>query len=164
METPLNHITSERDFNQVFDRYFTALLYFAEKIIHSQFDANDMVMLAFESLWEKRDGFTSEEKIKAFLYIAVKNRCRNYLRLRRTFAEVPDEIAEEKRLDNMIMEADLIRNVYNNIAKLPPRTKEVMIYTAQGYTSGEIGKHLGITGSTVTTYRQRAMQLLKQKT
>lgn len=46
------------------------------------------------------------------------------------------------------------------LAKLTERELEVLGYTAEGYSSGEIGKKLFISPKTVDTYRSRIMEKL----
>ena len=47
------------------------------------------------------------------------------------------------------------------LEKLTEREREVLGYTAEGYSSAEIGKKLFISPKTVDTYRSRIMEKLK---
>ncbi len=46
------------------------------------------------------------------------------------------------------------------LSTLSDREREVLLWTARGYSSREIGEKLSISGKTVDTYRQRLMQKL----
>jgi len=47
------------------------------------------------------------------------------------------------------------------LAQLSEREREVLLYTAEGYSSSEIGEKLFISPKTVDTYRSRIMEKLK---
>jgi DNA-binding NarL/FixJ family response regulator len=49
------------------------------------------------------------------------------------------------------------------LALLSPREREVLRFTAEGFSSTEIGERLGLSHKTVETYRQRLMDKLEMR-
>jgi RNA polymerase sigma-70 factor (ECF subfamily) len=71
------------NFRAVFDRYYPSLCYFAEKLVQDNPAAEDIVEDVFLRLWQKEPDFDKHKNIKAVLYIAVKNACLDFIKMRR---------------------------------------------------------------------------------
>src|SRR5690349_24963911 len=78
------HKGNSRAFDLLFDMFFPALCYFANKLIEDRQESEDIVLDTFQKLWARREHFETMPNIKAFLYITVRNTCLNYLRYRET--------------------------------------------------------------------------------
>src|SRR5690606_26417589 len=70
----------EKAFAHFFDLHYKPLCYFALTITQDQQQGEDLVSECFLRLWNHRATFHTPSNIKAFLYIACKNACLNYLR------------------------------------------------------------------------------------
>jgi RNA polymerase sigma-70 factor (ECF subfamily) len=152
----------------LFDEYYTALHYFAFRLIENNEEAEDIVLDIFGKLWTRRENFESLVNIKAFLYIATRNTCFNYLHQKRRHAGYKKDLAyladmsNEERSEQLKIEAELLRNIHTAIEKLPDRCRIVFELTYfEGLKTDEIAKKLNITISTVTSQRHRAIQLLR---
>lgn len=97
-------------FKVFFFQYYPELFSFALLLVHDKPAAQKVSMDAFFLCWERRASFTSDQKIKAFIYLGVRNNAMDYLRERsdpnRTTAinlnsDPPSDLP-----------ADIIRDVY----------------------------------------------------
>lgn len=163
------HKGNSRAFDLLFDMFFPALCYFANKLIDERQEAEDIVLDTFQKLWARREHFESMPNVKAFLYITVRNTCLNYLRHRDTqrrrtremlkgLPERFEEDAEQHRI-----RAEVLRNIYNEIEKLPTKCREVFeLSYFEDLKTHEVAERLHITESTVRNQKARALQLLRQ--
>lgn len=67
-------------FKVFFFQYFPDLFTFAQSIVHKPVLAHKVSIDAFFLCWQRREDLTSDEKIRAFLYLAVRNNCMDHLR------------------------------------------------------------------------------------
>src|SRR5258708_7882594 len=154
----------------LFDTHYTPLLYFAEKIIADQDEAEDIIIQAFNKFWSMRENFASTVPIKAFLYITTKNNCLNFLKYRQRQKEGKKEYTshllsanQAEETERLVIESDFLNKVYLEVPHLPDKCKQIFLLTYfEGLRAGEIAERLNITVSTVTTQRSRAIKYLKQ--
>jgi DNA-directed RNA polymerase specialized sigma24 family protein len=67
-------------FKVFFFEYYSELFSFAQMLLQRRGIARKVTMDAFFLLWDRRTDFDSAKKIKAFLYLAVRNKCIQQLR------------------------------------------------------------------------------------
>ena len=84
MQTELDLVIALRQGNQeaykkLHDQLYDSIYYFASGLIGSKFDANDIATEVFLRLWTLRCNFDTFQNLKAFLYLATRNACLNYL-------------------------------------------------------------------------------------
>jgi len=158
-----------RVFDYLFNEYYTQLQYFAERLVSSREEAQDIVITVFRKFWNIRDNFQTSNNIKAFLYITIRNQCLDFLRYRQRLNEVKKEYEshllsadELKQSEHLIIESDLINKIYKEVQKLPNRCREIFILTYfKGLKTKEIASALKISESAVTTQRSLAIKYLK---
>jgi RNA polymerase sigma-70 factor (family 1) len=158
-----------RVFDYLFNEYYTQLQYFAERLVGSREEAQDIVITVFRKFWNIRDNFQTSNNIKAFLYITIRNQSLDFLRYRQRLNEVKKEYEshllsadELQQTDSLIIETDLINKIYQEVQKLPNRCRQIFILTYfKGLKTKEIANVLQISESTVTTQRSLAIKYLK---
>jgi len=159
----------DRVFNDLYEQFAAPLYYFCTSLTQDSEESKDIVSTTFNTLWNLRNNFDSLANIKAFLYITARNRCFDFLRYRHRQAEGKKEITshlistdQQEDVERLIIESDFLNRVYTEIQHLPPQCKEIFILTYfNELTSGEIANKLGISVSTVTTQRSRAIKFLR---
>ena len=67
-------------FKVFFFEYYDELGSFAQLLLQDHAMARRVTIHAFFLLWERRKDFDSAKKIKAFLYLAVRNQCMQQLK------------------------------------------------------------------------------------
>jgi DNA-directed RNA polymerase specialized sigma24 family protein len=67
-------------FKVFFFEYYSELFSFSQMLVQHPALARRMTIEAFFLLWDKCADFDSAKKIKAFLYLAVRNKCIQQLR------------------------------------------------------------------------------------
>ncbi len=159
----------EKGYDFFFRQYFSALSFFANKILKNESDAKDVVQDCFVKLWSGQATLKKPSAIKSFLYTTVHNASLNFLRDKkgadRREAEIQQDagIADENWLDQVI-QAEMIREIYAHIHSLPPRMQEVFRkYYLEGKNCNEIAGDLQTSPATVRKQRARALTLLREK-
>ncbi|HXB07132.1 MAG TPA: sigma factor [Puia sp.] len=62
-------------FKLFFFQYYPELFSFSQMLLQQPAPARKVAMEAFFLLWTRRKEFDSAKKIKAFLYLAIRNKC-----------------------------------------------------------------------------------------
>lgn len=155
-------------FSSFFHLYYRPLCYFAQQLVNSQQDGEDLVKDTFLKLWQKHTDFDTPQNIKAFLYITTRNACLNFLRhmqvkesSRKELMYIEASKGEELVLNQMIR-AELMQEIYSEIEKLPERRRDVfkMAYL-EGLKNEEIAVQMNIAIHTVKEHKGKALYSLR---
>jgi RNA polymerase sigma-70 factor (ECF subfamily) len=160
----------QKEFEKVFNGYFTQLLYFAVKMTDNFPESEDIVMVSFEKLYERCYAFDTQSSIKAFLFITVKNRCLNYLKKRKRWFKYTREAIrktpKEKEAEALLQlpYKELTKKFLNAIESLPPDCKLIYkLWFFEDMTVKEIAKKLGKKTGTILSQRTRARRLIRER-
>lgn len=160
---------TEKGLNRVFKLYHRPLLYFALQLVKKQEIAEEVVADVFIKIWQRRNDFEDVNKIKAFLYIAVKNGCLNYLRSSYAQREMSpiDEWQDLQCQDldvlRKIVKTELIKSIYDEMYSLPEKQREVFLLSfIEDLEVEDISKRLGMSVSAVYANKSRALASLRK--
>lgn len=156
------------DFENCFRKLYPTLCIFAYRCLNDHKQSEDVVQDAFIKLWEKYASFDQFYKVKAFLYITVRNSAFNLMQ----HARVADKygmlmFGESDHLDadleSAIIDSETNRLLYQAIETLPHQTKRVIILSLEEKSIREIAEELQISVETVKTLKKRAYKNLREK-
>ena len=155
----------EKAFKSVFDLFNKRLLYLATEIVLDTAVAEDIVQEAFVKLWCRRERFADLLSIKAFLYLCVKNSCRNaykHTKVVDKYISRQGNQIEEQFIESKIIETEVFNGLYDAIEKLPNGCKDVIYlgYFAE-MSNQEVADALDISINTVKTQKLRALRSLR---
>ena len=153
--------------NRIYLLYFRSLCFFANRIVDNQLEAEDIVAESFIKLWHKYNEFETLTNIKAFLFIATKNSCLNYIKKIEHQTSIHEQLQRESvpfEEDTYFaeIEAEMLQQLYTEIERLPRKCKNIfkLIYL-EGLKTDEIAQRLEISNKTVLNQKLRAIQLLR---
>jgi RNA polymerase sigma-70 factor (ECF subfamily) len=148
--------------SDAYARYGPALLRKAERVLHSQDDAMDVVHQLFTDLLSKP---TTNLELP-YLYRAVTNRCLNLIRDRKNRArllEARDVEGESyrTRIESVVIDHDLLLRL---IAQLDRRSQEIVVYHfVDDMSQDEVAAMMGISRRAVVKrlgkIRERARRI-----
>jgi len=149
--------------------YYKPLLYFVMQYVKDITVSEDIVAETFVKIWEYRIRFNNLESIRSFLYITAKNSALNQIRRPSNKKEhinltaIEDRIFEDSDVLNNIIRTELLKNIFDEVIKLPVKQQEVfrLIYI-EDKTIAEICILLDMTENAVYTNRSRAITSLKK--
>ena len=162
----LKKLYSEESFEEVFRLFYAPLCGFANKLINSKDEAEDIVQEVLSNIWEQESTFENIAIFRSYLYKAVRNKCANYLRansVRFKYAEqYKEEEAEENILNQMIKE-EVYRQLMLSLEELPEQRRRIYLMYLEGVKGTEIAESLDLSIETVRTQIKRAKKTLKEK-
>jgi len=162
------HKGDEKGLKAAFHLYNRPLMYFAMQYVKKQEVAEEVVSDVFIKLWENRNRFENLNKLRAFLYISVKNASLNHVRtaeykLHKLPIDAYEElIFEDADILRKIITSELVKKIHDEMQKLPEKQQQVFLLTfIKDFSPEEIGDKLGISLSAVYANKSRAIATLR---
>ena len=138
----------------------------AEKMLHSEADAEDMVQDTVLELWERRDQLQHVLNLNAYAMQTVKNRCISFLRKHRDIATDDIRVFDNIVNEEVIAEAALIEEraaqLDSMMERLPDiQRKAVTMRYIENTSHEEMQQRLGMSSTHVYATLSRAVSSLK---
>ena len=150
---------------ELYLRYADKMFRTAFRYIHSQADAEDVLVISFTKVFTKMQGFVYQGKnsLEAWIRKIVINESLMWLRQRHNFHLT-------KTIDAVMTEPDLSafskldeEDIYQCITRLPTGYRTVFnLFIIEGYSHQEIASQLGISENTSRSQLFKAKALLRK--
>lgn len=158
-----------RAFTTIYNIYYPRLFNFVKHLMSDRQEAQDITAETFVKLWRLHPNFSSQEKIRAFLFVTARNACYDALKNNARETNQQKELIIHQLLpetDNVILreeiKADVLDYIYSEIEKLPQQCKAVFTLSyLEGRKNNEIAELLQITDKTVRNQKVLAKKLLR---
>lgn len=151
------------------DTYYNSLVYFSLSIIQDQQQAEDIALDSLVKLWQVPTRFESIGKLRSYLFTIVRNASLNYLKHLQVRERSEQELSRteastDSRQETLLVESDLMRLVYQEVARLPESYRQVveMLYM-EDLSSAEAANRLGISMENLRQRKGRAIKELKSE-
>jgi RNA polymerase sigma-70 factor (family 1) len=158
----------ERGFDQLFRHFYLHLVSFAVDLVKVRPVAEEIVSDVFVKVWQKKADILLIEKLKIFLFVAVRNQCYNYLRKHSLWNVTvsPDNVAILSNAYNPEEDMafrELQHRLNQAVEQLPDQCKQVFkLVKEDGLKYKEVAVILGISPRTVETQLFRAVKKLRK--
>lgn len=163
-------------FEDLFKEHYVSLLRYCNSYIKDEFVAKDIVQDSFKILWEKREVWCFNPKVRNILFTIVRNNSINYLKHKK----VEFKYASAYRKDYIHAELNLQAIEYDGsdyliakevhiciesaIEELPDRCKQILkLSRKEEMKNKEIAKELSISIKTVETQMTKALKYLRDR-
>lgn len=156
-------------FTEIFNRYSQVLYAHAYNKLRGESDARDVLQEMFMNFWDKRGSLEEGNNLSGYLFIALRNTIFNLIRNKarvNIYAETFSKTNADSGIytDTLIREKQFAAMIEEEIAKLPPRMREVFeLRRKQNLSNKEVAVRLGITESTSADQMKKAVRILKSK-
>ncbi|WP_028666188.1 RNA polymerase sigma factor [Runella zeae] len=158
----------EQSFRLLYERYFACVYRTANKYLHSENLAQDVVQEVFTKIWLNRTSLTDIQNLESYLVVMTKNHTfrelkkiafeqhqqqtyLSQLELDTNFTEVT---LDSQQLDELLLEA---------VEQLPPQQKTVFILgKMQNMSHEDIAHHLNLSQGTVKNHMVRALKFVRK--
>lgn len=161
----------ESTFKQYYELNISALIRFAQRFVPEEI-AEDIVQDVFLSAWENNERHNGLPP-RSFLYVAVKNKCLNYLKRQQiNDAYIDTTLLDIKVLmldyydssEKSIIDKEELQEVYRQIELLPDKCRQIfrMSYYEEKKNI-EIAEELGISIRTVEHQLYLGLKTLRDK-
>jgi RNA polymerase sigma-70 factor (ECF subfamily) len=152
-------------FVRLIDRESPRLLRFAQGVLGSLEEAEDVVQESLISLWENAGTWRPEARIGTWLHRVCYNRAIDRLRRRQPLAELgdADEFADASPLaETMLVRDETIRSVRDAVERLPLRQRSaVLLFHFQDLTQSQAAEILDVSESAFESLLARARRQLR---
>lgn len=163
----LSKNNDEKAFRTLFDRYFTQLSVYANRIVEDEDTAVDIVQSLFVRIYEQRHDLKISSP-RSFLYQSVHNHCLNELKHRKVHTNYtkfasPSFETSTNNVDDLIRQSELEARLAHAINQLPPQCRRIFEMSRFDYIcNADIAEQLGISKRTVETQITKALQILRK--
>ena len=158
----------EKSYKELFILMHGKLVHFANSILKSNEDAEEVVSDFFIGIWLKRGNLRSLEKPNLYFYVGVKNASINKLRLNQRQHMPPLEQWATKlesvffNPDELLFSKEFTQKIMACVNELPPKCKVIFkLIKEEGFKYAEVAQLLEISVKTVETQMAIAMRKLK---
>lgn len=156
-------MSTNTDFETVYVQYYARMKRFAVQYVLREEDAENLVQDIFTELWERFPTLSSHDNLFAYLLLAIKNKCIDFLRRQTVMQKAADAARLEYELElaanydalhaigNVhLSEKELDELLHRALDKLPGRCREIFIKNKlEGMKQKAIADELGISVNTV---------------
>lgn len=156
----------EKALGMVVDRYYTSLCIYSAGITGNPQESEDIVQELLVNMWEKKL-FRNISSLKTYLYIAVRNRSVESVKLSRSYEcleSVEAEIIGEMDEDFLGEDYDgRVRDLYESFSRLSPNEYKVLMkIIVESCRYRDVADELGVSVNTVKEYMKRAMRKMRR--
>jgi len=152
-------------FERLYAIFYTPMRVYAEMIVHSAYDSEEIVNDVFLTVWRRKENIQISSSIRSYIATAVRNRCLDFLR---TYtSQLPLDNYETLLLispeeDNLDIE--IINNlIAEAVESMPEKRKEVFVKSRfEEKSDKEIAKEMNISVKTVEAHKTFALKTLKE--
>jgi RNA polymerase sigma-70 factor (ECF subfamily) len=140
---------------------------FAFHYLSDKNECEDIVQDVFITFWEQKKVFPNLTSVKAYFYTSIRNMCLNQIKHDRVkqkyFQESQYKIESTEFFWEAVIRKEANGIIYDEINKLPPMEKKVLLLSLKEYSNEQIADELNIKLNTVKTHKSRAYQVLRKK-
>lgn len=153
----------EHAFKYLFDLYFVPLCRYAHLYLTDAQEEEELVLDIYMHLWEHSAQINLTLSLKAYLFQAVRNRCLNFLRDKKSTLSLDEagDIANNETTSTLEME-ELTFLIQEAICALPDKCQQVFRLSREGNkTNQEIADELNISVKTVEAQITKSLKRIK---
>ena len=154
----------EYAFKEIYRDFFASQVLFAQKILKGKqsSESEDIVQEVFLKIWRNEPKFKNEIAFKAYLFIANRNGCIDFLRKKRPRHDSIEYAANIEEEANEALKEEAFRLLDKAIATLAPQSQNIIKLSMEGNTIPEIAERLSISVNTVKTLKSRSYKILRE--
>lgn len=149
-----------REFEIFFRKWYMPLGMYAMRIVGDADDAEDLVENTFVKAWQTIQDGKELDNFKSYMYLLVRNECIDFLRKKKTMAdvsEIPD--VGEDSIDTSERDA----RIWKAMDELPEKCREIFLMSKRdGLSNEEIAEELDISIKTVKNQMTKAYSRLRE--
>lgn len=155
-------------YEKLFKQYYNPLLRFAYRYVNNETIAENIIHDVFLFLWNERNKLDFAVNIKTYLFNAVKNRCIDHLRRKKTenrykILNIVLDI-ETQNPETILINKEFETAIKDALNDLPEKRREIFVMNRfDRLTYSEIASILNISIKTVETQMSRSLKFLRKK-
>ena len=120
----------ENSFNLIVEKYKNNLIYFITRYVNNIEIAEDIFQDTILYILENKEKYDFKFSLKTYMYMIAKSRSINYINKNDKIQEMPEDLADEKLLEEIICKDEQKEKINNVINKLK-KDYQLVIYLTQ---------------------------------
>ena len=126
--------------------------------------AEDLTANVFVKVCAKWDTFDGNlASLSTWIYRIAQNTVIDYYRTRKVHAEIPEDLAQESRIEDSLLNNELLEELANALKQLPERDRDlVILHYYSGLTLKEAAMKLGMSYSNAKLVHNRSIAKLQR--
>ena len=120
----------ENSFNLIVEKYKNNLIYFITRYVNNIEIAEDIFQDTILYILENKEKYDFKFSLKTYMYMIAKSRSINYINKNDKIQEMPEDLADEKLLEEIICQDEQKEKIHNVINKLQ-KDYQLVIYLTQ---------------------------------
>lgn len=151
-------------FEKVYLMFFRELYTYSSMLYNkTTLSAEDIIHDTFMDLWMSKVQFDATYKIKAYIYVAIRNDFKNYIVRNKRLIAYYDSIHAEEMMSVDVFEAEVYSEMNEALKLLPEDYARVIQLFIEGYKPSEIAQKLNRTQQNIYNIKHDALNILKEK-
>ena len=153
----------EEAFNLIIKKYEKNLIYFITRYVKNVEIAEDIFQDVILYMLENKEKYDSKYSLKTYMYMIAKSRSLNYINKNQKIAEMPEDLADENLLEEIICSNERKEKIQKVINKLQ-LDYQLVIYLTQieGLSYKETAEIMEKTESQIKTLAHNSKKKLKK--
>ncbi len=159
-------IFGQKDFEELFYRWFNDLMGFVYSYLHDEEVARDIVHDVFLTLWNNRTHLDTSWSLKSYLFTLSRNYTLNYIRHQKVIAHNESGlIRDSQEFQEEIEEYETtMERLREKLACLPGKQREVLVKClVEGKMYKQVAEELNVSVNTIKTHIKRALAFLREQ-
>lgn len=153
----------EEAFNLIIKKYNKNLIYFITRYVKNVEVAEDIFQDVILYMLENKEKYDSKYSLKTYMYMIAKSRSINYINQNQKISEMPEDMADENLLEEIICSNERKEKIKNVISKLQ-LDYQLVIYLTQieGLSYKETAEIMEKTESQIKTLAHNSKKKLRK--
>ena len=152
-------------FEGLYKEYWSLLINFAGQYIDDRQTCEEIVQDLFVQLYVRGISVKLRHTLKAYLYVALRNRIFNYMRNRAVYRKHVTSAAKKKTasqndVEQSIYLKELQKSIFKSLQQMPARCSEVYLLKQEQLTVKQISQALNRPTDTVEKQLRKAKKML----
>lgn len=149
---------------EVYLKYHKELIIYALSLYRgTEISAEDVVHDVFVNICNLKTEFSSLESIKAYAYVAIKNKFKNYILHNRHIETYVETVQKDEDYDIDVIESELYSFASQALETLPKLHAEVLKLYIDGWKLPDIAIELNKTENHIYKIKHDAIKILQKK-
>ena len=150
---------------KLYTEYRGKVMSYIRSHVYNGSDVEDLCEDVFVKAFSASDSYdNSKASVGTWLYTITKNTVTDYCRRSRNTEEIPEDISDDSRPEDNIIEAEMLEELAAALEEMPPELTDIIVlHYYDCLTLTDIAEKLGLSYGAVKIRHNKALALLRAR-